>query len=157
MSTISQTYSYQLLLLVMVLAYIPLSMEVQRSVVPGSCFSNILMFANSILSSFLDKIQDLLNLSYNMKYISNNQCNMVRITALIKLSFWAAASVTRINTKIVIKVVNNIPNNRLKFICAIGIRLTSYIHEMLLQRLCLLVSLIAFTALYLYHHKNLNI
>lgn len=36
------------------------------------------------------------------------------------VSFSAIAIITKINTKMKIKVVNNIPNNRLKFICVIN-------------------------------------
>jgi hypothetical protein len=37
------------------------------------------------------------------------------------LSFSVVAIIAKINTKMKIKVVNNIPNNRPKFICAINI------------------------------------
>ena len=36
------------------------------------------------------------------------------------VSFSVIAIIAKINTKMKIKVVNNIPNNRLKFICVIN-------------------------------------
>jgi hypothetical protein len=45
---------------------------------------------------------------------------MIRIDALVIVSFSVIAIIAKINTKMKIKVVNNIPNNRLKFICVIS-------------------------------------
>jgi hypothetical protein len=44
---------------------------------------------------------------------------MIRIDALVIVSFSVIAIIAKINTKMKIKVVNNIPNNPLKFICVI--------------------------------------
>ena len=46
---------------------------------------------------------------------------MIRIDALVIVSFSIIVIITKINTKMKIKVVNNIPNNLLKFICVINI------------------------------------
>ncbi|MFY9869748.1 MAG: hypothetical protein WAK17_08530 [Candidatus Nitrosopolaris sp.] len=55
---------------------------------------------------------------------------MIRIDAVMILSFPVTAIIVKITTKIKIKVVNNIPNNRLKSICAINIiDPTPYIYE----------------------------
>lgn len=43
---------------------------------------------------------------------------MIKIKDVIILSFSVIATIAKINTKIKIKVVNKIPNNRLKFVCA---------------------------------------
>lgn len=44
---------------------------------------------------------------------------MIRIDDVMMLSFSVIAIIAKINTKMKINVVNIIPNNRLKFICAI--------------------------------------
>jgi hypothetical protein len=43
---------------------------------------------------------------------------MIKIKDAIILSLSVIATIAKINTKIKIKVVNKIPNNRLKFVCA---------------------------------------
>jgi len=51
------------------------------------------------------------------------------IDALTIVSFSVIAIIAKINTEMKIKVVNNIPNNRLKFICVINIpELAHYIY-----------------------------
>jgi len=42
------------------------------------------------------------------------------------LSFSVIAIIAKINTEMRIKVVNNNPNNRLKFICAISITVSTH-------------------------------
>ncbi|MGB6531558.1 MAG: hypothetical protein WBF33_25920 [Candidatus Nitrosopolaris sp.] len=57
---------------------------------------------------------------------------MIRIDAVMILSFPVTATIVKITTKIKIKVVNKIPNNRLKSICAINIiDPTRYIYEVI--------------------------
>jgi hypothetical protein len=46
---------------------------------------------------------------------------MIRIDAVMVLSFPVTAIIVKITTKIKIKVVNKIPNNRLKSICTFNI------------------------------------
>jgi hypothetical protein len=50
----------------------------------------------------------------------------MRIDDVMILNFSAIAIIAKINTRIKIKAVNNNPNNRLKFICAINITVSTH-------------------------------
>jgi hypothetical protein len=64
------------------------------------------------------------------------------------VSFSVIAIIAKINTKMKIKVVNNIPNNRVKFICVINIpELTDHIYVFEMSRKVLNVSDLAYTIL----------
>jgi hypothetical protein len=78
---------------------------------------------------------------------------MIRIDALAIVSFSVIAIIVKINTKMKIKVVNNIPNNRLKFVCVIsmpGPYISSRVHGFIrfcvdlaiyvLYQLCICIS-----------------